>query len=40
MSPLEKIFKDSITSPYNTKKYEFNNNVNMRTMEAELQSTN
>ena len=36
ISPLDKIFKDSMASPYNTKKYAFNNNVNMRTMEAEL----
>lgn len=36
MNPLEKILKDSLTSPYNTKKYAFNNSVNMRTLEAEL----
>ena len=40
LSPLEKIFKESINQPYNTKKYAFNNSVNMRTQEAELQTKN
>lgn len=40
MSPLEKIFKESLSNTYNTKKYAFNNSVNMRTQEAELQTNN
>lgn len=40
LSPIEKIFQESINQPYNTKKYAFNNSVNMRTQEAELQTKN
>jgi len=38
VSPLEKFFKDTIGKPYNTKKYAFNNSVNLRTQQAELQT--
>lgn len=38
VNPLEKLFKDSMNQPYNTKKYAFNNSVNMRTMDSELQT--
>ena len=38
VSPLEKLFKNSMAQPYNTKQYAFNNSVNMRTIDAELQT--
>lgn len=39
LSPLEKVYQMAMNHPYNSKKYAFNNSVNLRTAELDLQSS-